>query len=85
MPSWGWILLSPERWGAFAEYVIRPMTEDIRIILEKLKELSPPLSEPLVRQVGLGLLLAHLAGEFLRAVTYIAITFLVCQTALRIL
>ena len=79
------MILSPERWGAFAEYVARPLLEDLRVVLEHLKALSPPLTEPLIRQVGLGLLLAHLAGEFFRAVTYIAITWIVCQTALRIL
>ena len=77
--------LTPERIGAFIEYTLRPLTGDIREILECLKNLSPPLSERLIRQACVGVRLAHLAGEALRAVTYVAVTWAVCWTALQLL
>ena len=77
--------LTPERIGAFIEYTLRPLTGDIREILDALKMLSPPLSERLIRQACVGVLLAHLAGELLRAITYITVTGVVCWTAFQLL
>ena len=76
------IMLSPERMGAFIEYVLRPMTEDIRVILEKAKELNLPITEELVKKVGFGLVISHLISEIIRAITYITITYIICQTVL---
>lgn len=73
-------MLSPERIGAFIEYVARPMVEDIRFILDKAKELNLPISERLIIRVGASLAISHFLGECIRAATYIVIAWLVCQT-----
>ena len=77
-------MLSPERIGAFVEYIVRPLVEDIRLILEKAKELNLPISEGLVKRVGAGLAISHLIGEVIRAVCYITITWIICQTTLQL-
>ena len=61
------------------------MAEDIRIILEKANALNLPLSESLIKQVGTGLAISHLAGEIIRGLTYISITWVICQTVLLVL
>jgi len=78
-------VLSTERIGAFIEYVARPLTEDIRVILERAQQLNLPITEKVLFRVGGGLALAHLAGEIVRAITYIVITGIVCRTVLQIL
>ena len=74
-----------ERIGAFVEYVARPLTEDIRIIFERAKDLNLPISEKLIKQVGLSLGLWHLTGEIIRAISYAAITWIVCETVIVVL
>ena len=68
------------RVAAFIEYVVRPMSEDWRIILEKAKELNVPITEQLMLKLSVGLGFWHLLGETLRAITYILITWIICQT-----
>lgn len=75
-------MISLERWGAFTEYVARPLVEDIRIILEKARELNLPITEDLVKKVGVGLAVSHVTGEVIRAITYVIITGIICQTVL---
>lgn len=68
-----------QRIAAFVEYVIRPLSEDWRLIFEKAKELNLPITERLVKDVTFAVGLWHLTGEVLRAGTYIVIVALVCQ------
>ena len=76
-------MISTERIGAFVEYVARPLAEDICLILEKAKELNLPITEDLVKKVGTGLAVSHFVGEIIRAITYIIITGIICQTVLQ--
>ena len=73
---------SQEQLAAFVEYVCRPMVEDIRIILEKAKQLELPITESLIKRVALSLGLFHLAGEFIRAACYIVIIWIICLTVI---
>ena len=68
-----------ERIGAFTEYVIRPMTEDIRQILEQLRSLNIGITQQTVKDVTFALGLWHLMGEVIRAISYVAIAWLVCR------
>lgn len=70
--------------AAFVEYVIRPMSEDWKIILEQAKQLNLPLTESLLKKLTLAFGLWHLTGEILRALTYIGIAWIVCQTLIKI-
>lgn len=72
------------RIAAFVEHVARPLTEDARLILDRIKELNIGLTQENVRKVCLMLGLWHITGELIRAATYIGITWIVCQT-LRVL
>ena len=67
------------RVGAFVEYVLRPLTEDIRQILEQLRALNIGITQQTVKDVTLTLGLWHLAGEVIRALSYIVIVWLVCR------
>jgi hypothetical protein len=78
-------MISPERIKAFVEYVLRPLSEDWRIILEKVKELDLPLTEESLTQCMETLGKYHLAMELLRSITYILITFLVCRAVIVVL
>ena len=74
-----------ERIGAFIEYTLRPLTEDIKIICEKLKELDIKLDEASIRRVLRILVNAHLVGEFLRVIGYIIISGMACYTVIKVL
>lgn len=69
-----------ERVGAFVEYVIRPLSEDWKVILDQLKALNIGVTPELLKQTTIALGLWHLAGELLRALCYITIVVIVCQT-----
>ena len=73
-------MLSPERIGAFVEYVAQPLTEDIRLILEQLRSLNIGLTQETIKSTCFALGLWHLAGELIRAASYIIITWILCQT-----
>ena len=77
--------MTPERIGAFVEYILRPICEDIRVVCEKLKELNLPLSEETVRRTVILHGRYHLIGELIRAVCYLSISALVCLTCVLIL
>ena len=77
--------MSLERWGAFLEYVIRPMSEDWRQILDQLKSLNIGITQQTVKEVTFALGLWHLGGEVLRAVTYIVVVWMVCQAVVLVL
>ena len=63
--------------GAFAEYVARPFTDYLRIILEKMGELKLPLTERLLRETAIAVGLWHITGELIRATCYITITWII--------
>ena len=77
--------MTPERIGAFVEYILRPICEDIRIICEKLKELNLPLSEETIRRSIVLLGRYHLLGECIRAVCYVVICGMICWTVIQVL
>ena len=67
--------------AAFTEYVLRPMSDDWRQIVEKLQQLNLPISEALIRECATRLVAVRLIQEVIRAVTYIVIVGVVCITA----
>ena len=73
-----------ERIGAFLEYVMRPMVEDWRAILEQLKSLNIGITQQTVKEVTFALGLWHLTGEVVRAVTYIVVVMLVCNAVVHV-
>ena len=73
------------RMAVFVEYVLRPLSEDWRLILEKVKELDLPLTPDLIQRTAMALGLWHVLGEAIRAVCYVAVTWIVCQTVQTIL
>ena len=77
--------MTPERIGAFVEYVLRPLSEDWRLILERLRELNLPLSDGVLRDTAKAIVTTHLVHELIRAATYIIITGLVCHAVIRVL
>lgn len=74
-----------QRVAAFIEYVVRPLSEDWRLILQEAKALNIGVTQQTVKEITIALSLWHLTGEILRAITYIAITWLVCHTIQSIL
>lgn len=70
------------RMAAFVEYVLRPLSEDWRIILEKVKELNVPITEQIIQQTVRGLGIWHVIGESIRAISFILMTWIICQTLL---
>ena len=76
--------LNEERVGAFVEYVLRPLSEDWRAILDQLKSLNIGITQQTVKEVTFALGLWHLAGEVLRAFTYIVVVMLVCNAVVHV-
>ena len=76
--------MNPERIGAFLEYVMRPLSEDWRAILDQLKSLNIGITQQTVKEVTFALGLWHLAGELLRAITYIVVVMLVCNAVVHV-
>lgn len=77
-------MLDDNRIRAFIEYVARPLVEDVRLILDQLKSLKIGLTQDTIKQTCYALGLWHLAGEVIRAICYITITWIVCQTVLSV-
>ena len=73
------------RLAAFVEYTLRPMAEDWRQILDRVKELGLPLDAATLRSVAKTVGLWHVVGEVIRAGSYVIIVWLVCQTVARVL
>lgn len=67
------------RLAAFIEYVVRPLTEDWRRILEELRALNVGITTKDVKTVTGILMVWHLLGEIVRAVCYIGVTWVICQ------
>ena len=76
--------LNEERVGAFVEYVLRPLSEDWRAILDQLKSLNIGITQQTVKEVTFALGLWHLTGELLRAVTYIVVVGMVCHAVVSV-
>ena len=68
------------RMAAFVEMVLRPLSEDWRLIVEKVVELKLPITPDLIKDTAIALGLWHVIGEIIRAACYISITWIVCQT-----
>ena len=68
------------RVSAFVEYVLRPLSSDWREILDQLKSLNIGITQDTIKDTCFALGLWHLTGEVIRAVTYIFITIVICQT-----
>lgn len=68
------------RIAAFTEYVLRPLSEDWRLILEQLKSLNIGLTQDTIKETCFALGLWHLTGEIIRATTYVIITIVICRT-----
>ena len=65
---------------SFVEYVLRPLSEDWRLILEKLATLNIGITQQTIKQVCLTIGVWHLGCEVIRAVCYVAVTWVICQT-----
>lgn len=72
--------MDESRIAAFVEYVLRPLSEDWRLILEQLKSLNIGITQQTVKQTCFALGLWHLVSECIRALCYIIITWIACQT-----
>ena len=77
--------MTPERIGAFVEYVMRPMSEDWRQILDQLKSLNIGITQETIKEVTFALGLWHLTGEVIRAATYVVVVWMVCQVVVHVL
>ena len=77
--------MSLDRVAAFTEYVFRPLTNDIRQILEQLRSLNIGITQETVKEVTFALGLWHLTGEVIRAVSYVVIVWMVCQAVVHVL
>lgn len=73
-----------QRLAAFCEYVMRPMTEDIRLILQELSSLKIGISQDTIKSITLTLGLWHLASELIRAFCYIGVTAVICYTLVQV-
>lgn len=72
--------MNETRVAAFVEYVLRPLSEDWRKILEELRSLNIGITQDTVRRVVIALGIWHLLGELIRAACYITIFWMACQT-----
>ena len=72
------------RIAAFVEYVIRPLSEDWRLIIQELKSLNIGITQDTLKQVTFALGLWHLMGEIIRACSYIAVTWVICRTVVSV-
>ena len=77
--------MDPKQLAAFAEYVVRPLSEDWRKILEELRALQLPITPQEIRRLAVWLGCWHLLVELLRAVTYVTIAVVVCHTVAQVL
>ena len=68
------------RIAAFTEYVLRPLSDDWRAILDQVKSLNIGLTQNTIKDTCFALGLWHLTGEIIRAVTYVLITLIICHT-----
>ena len=72
--------MNAQRIAAFIEMVLRPLSEDWRLILEQLKSLNIGLTQETIKQTCFALGCWHLLGEIIRACSYVAVTWVNCET-----
>ena len=77
--------LNIDRIHAFVEYVLRPLSDDWRKILEEARSLNIGITQQTVKEVTFALGLWHLTGEVIRAVSYVVIVWMVCQAVVHVL
>ena len=77
--------MSPVRLAAFVEYVARPLTDDLKQILEQLNTLGFRYDSEVLLTAARQLILCHIGLEVLRNVVYLLMTSLICWTAWRVL
>ena len=70
--------------AAFMEYVLRPMSDDIKTIISDLKDLDLPLTEDLIRQIVKTCLATHIILELIKWAVYVTVTWMVCQTVIKV-
>lgn len=73
------------RVAAFVEHVLRPLSKDWKQILDQLKALNIGIDARTLKTVAMGLALWHLCGEVIRALCYVTVVWIVCQTVKAIL
>ena len=76
--------MNEQRVAAFVEYVLRPLSEDWRQILEQLASLKIGLTQETLRKMAITLGCWHVLCESIRAVSYIMVTWIICQTILKV-
>ena len=72
------------RIAAFVEYVARPLVADIRGIVDEFKTLNVAVSEAMLLKIAIALGLWHITGEVIRALCYVAITWIICGTFIQV-
>ena len=72
--------MNDARLAAFVEYVLRPLSEDWRLILDRLEALHLGPTQETIRRLTVWLALWHLCGELIRAISYVTIVWIVCHT-----
>lgn len=72
------------RAAAFCEYVLRPMTNDLREILEQLSQLNIGISQATIRRTVFVLGCWHMVGEVIRGASYVAVTWIICQAVVQV-
>mgnify|MGYP007031184098 FL=1 len=77
--------MSLDRVAAFIEYIVRPLSEDWKRILEEARSLNIGITQQTVKEVTFALGLWHLTGEVIRAVSYVVIVWMVCQAVVHVL
>lgn len=71
--------------AAFVEYVLRPLTDDLKQILEQLGKLGFAWDARALMSVTQCLVLCHIGMELFRNVVYLLMTGAICWTAWHIL
>ena len=73
------------RLAAFVEYTLRPLSEDWRMILDRIHELDLPITPQLIERTAMALGLWHVVGEVIRAFSYITITWIIASVCRAVL
>ena len=76
--------MNEQRIATFVEYVVRPLSEDWRLILEQVKSLNIGLTQQTIKYTCTTIGLWHLIGEVIRALCYIVVTWIICQTIISV-
>ena len=77
--------MSPIRLAAFVEYVARPLTDDLKQILEQLNKLGFRYDSQTLLTAAKHLVICHVGLELMRNILYLLMTGMVCWTAWHIL